>query len=116
MQERRETKRIRTALFVRFDVSDDEQLHGGSFTQDVSMGGARLLSPLRLKENMRLDLNIDIPNDPDMAQAEGHVRWVCPEPMTDENGNSMFPVGVEFTYLDRQDRAYLKDFLSQEIR
>ncbi|MCM8813493.1 MAG: PilZ domain-containing protein [Candidatus Omnitrophica bacterium] len=118
MLERRENQRVQTSLFVRFDGADDQNraLQHGSFTQDVSLGGMRLLSPVPLKANVPIFLNIDIPNDPEMAQVEAQVRWAETNARTDENGNQVFPAGVEFAFIERQDAACLRDFLNYEMR
>ena len=47
---------------------------------------------------------------PDPVQSESANREA---PKTDDNGNKVFPTGIEFTYMDRQDKEYLKQYLSQ---
>jgi len=113
MLERRQLRRIGTSLFIKFSVNDDLEKNFGSFTQDISTGGARLLSFKRPKVNDDLELRIDVPNNPDITIAEGNVRWVGEEALKDDIGKDVFPVGVEFTFMDRQDRAYLEEFLKQ---
>ena len=113
MQERRGSKRVPIALFVRFEIEDQEEAKYGSFTQDASVDGLKLLSPYKLKTNANLNMSIDIPNDPDMAQAEGNVRWVSQKPIKDETGNELYPAGVAFTYMDRQDKTFFEKYLNQ---
>lgn len=116
MEERREVKRTPVALFIRFSVADEENINCGSFTQDASVEGVKLLSPYRLKPNVNLKMCIDIPNDPDIAEVEGNVRWAEGHPQQDEQGNNVFPAGIVFTNIERQDKTYLEEFLEQSIK
>jgi len=109
-KERREYKRTLAAVFIRFDVESGQGDQVG-FTEDISLDGAKLLSAYPLSLNDNLGLNIDIPNNPEMTQAEGSVRWVSSKSITDENGKKIFPIGIAFTYMDRLDRDYLREFL-----
>ena len=110
MDERRETKRTLASVFIRFDVDDGkEQITG--FTQDISTEGICVLSREELNLFESLNMNIDIPNNPDIMQAEGNVRWVSKNAVFDDAGRKTYPVGIAFTYIDRQDREYLQEFI-----
>ena len=87
MEERRKARRCAAALFIRFHDEDAPDINYGSFTQDVSVDGVRLLSPYRLKTDTTLKMRIDVPENPDLTVAEGSVRWVGKSPVTDENGD-----------------------------
>ena len=112
MQERRETKRTPAALFIRFRLEDMAEVNHESFSQDVSIEGVRLMAPVRLKPHANLEMKMDVPNNPDMTQVEGTVRWADETPRQDENGNAVYAAGVVFTFIDRQDRSYLEEYLS----
>ena len=111
MQERRQIQRLGSSLFVKFSTRVGQGIKSEGFTADVSLGGARLLSLKKPKLNANLDLSIDVPNNPDMTLAEANVRWIGTQNQKDDIGRDVFPVGVEFTYLDRQDKAYLEEYL-----
>ena len=113
MQERRQVKRIGRSLFVKFSYGKDRVGKSEGFTGDLSTGGARLLSLKRPNVNDKLELSIDVPNNPDMTLAEADVRWVGRENIKDDIGRDLCPVGVEFTFIDRQDRIYLEEFINQ---
>lgn len=115
MEERRQIKRIGTSLFIKFSIEDDVVQKHESFTQDMSISGARLLSFSRPSINDNLELSIDVPNNPDITIAEGNVRWVGEKALKDDIGRDVFPVGVEFTFMDRQDRVYLEEFLNRQV-
>lgn len=115
MLDRRQVKRTPVSLFVRFNLDEQKDMNFGSFTQDASNEGLKLLSPCRLKLNSILNMNIDIPNDPLLAQAEGSVRWVGSNPLFNENGKLVYPAGVVFTYLDQQDKRFLDEYLAQNL-
>ena len=112
MQERRESKRTPAALFIRFHLEDAANSNHESFSQDVSTDGVRLMAPFRLKPHANLEMKMDVPNNPDMTHVEGSVRWVGETPSQDENGNAVYAAGVVFTFIDRQDRTYLEEYLS----
>ncbi|MBU0633768.1 MAG: PilZ domain-containing protein [Candidatus Omnitrophica bacterium] len=113
MQDRRQSKRMPMALFIRILVDEKDNMKCETFTQNVSADGAQILSSRPLTQNADVLLNIDVPNDPDIVRAEGTVRWVGKHALEDENGKKVFPIGVEFTYMDRQDRTFLEEYLYQ---
>ncbi len=114
MKERRQIQRFGTSLFIRFSTESEQGVKSEGFTQDVSLGGAKLLSLKRLNVDDNLEISIDVPNNPDITLAEANVRWVGAQKEKDDIGRDVFPVGVEFTFIDRQDRAYLEEFLAQQ--
>jgi len=113
MEERRLTRRSPAALFIRITVDDEKRIKCESFTQDVSLTGVRLFATQPLQQNDKLLLNIDIPNDPDIAHAEGNVRWVGKSSLRKQDGKEVFPAGIEFVYMDRQDKVYLEEYLTR---
>lgn len=112
MKERRQIQRLDSSLFIKFSSRVGQDIKSEGFTEDVSIGGARLLSLKRPKLNSNLDLSIDVPNNPDMTLAEANVRWVGTENKKDDIGRDVVPIGVEFTFIDRQDKAYLEEYLA----
>ena len=112
MKERRQIPRLGTSLFIKFFTAAKLSMKSEGFTQDVSLGGAKLLSLKKPKVNDNLELRIDVPNNPDMTVAEANVRWVGAQNQKDDIGRDVFPVGVEFTFIDRQDKAYLEEYLA----
>jgi len=111
VDERRNIKRTLTSLFIRFTVEDDTSQDFESFTEDMSLEGVKLLTPTPPREFESIEMNIDVPNNPDMTAAEGTVRWVGERALFDDTGREVFPVGVSITYLDRQDKTYLENYL-----
>ncbi|MFH1459215.1 MAG: PilZ domain-containing protein [Candidatus Omnitrophota bacterium] len=114
MPEKRQNKRALTALFIRFTVDDNNSISYKTFSRDMCVDGICLLSPKRLKLNDNLQLNIDIPNNPDMTLAEGNVRWTSQKSMINEDGKEVFPAGVAFTYLESRDKAFLSEFIGKK--
>jgi len=112
MKERLQIQRLGTSLFIKFSTEADQGLKSEGFTQDMSLSGAKLLSLKRPNVNDNLELRIDVPNNPDMTFAEANVRWVGAQNQKDDIGRDVFPVGVEFTFIDRQDRVYLEEYLA----
>ncbi|MFH1062429.1 MAG: PilZ domain-containing protein [Candidatus Omnitrophota bacterium] len=111
MQERRQTKRTLSSVFIRFSFEDQPEQNHEAFTQDISLEGARIASNSRLNLNDKLELNIDVPNNPDMTIAEANVRWVGDKSIDAVTGKTTYQAGVEVTYMDKQDKEYLENFL-----
>ena len=114
MQERRQIKRLGTSLFIKFSNGKNLGIRSEGFTEDVSLAGAKLLSLRKPNVNDSIELSIDVQNNPDMTLAEGNVRWVSEQNIKDDIGRDVFPIGVEFTFIDRQDKVYLEEFLKQQ--
>jgi len=112
MIERRQIQRLASSLFIKFSSGIGLGMQSEGFTQDVSLGGAQLLSLKKPRVNSKLELSIDVPNNPDMTIAEGNVRWVGEQNLKDDIGREVFPIGVEFTFIDKQDKAYLEEYLA----
>ena len=111
MKERRQIQRLGSSLFIKYSTALGRMKSEG-FTQDVSLGGAKLLSLKKPKVNSNLELSIDVPNNPDLTVAEANVRWVGEQNLKDDIGREVFPIGVEFTFMDRQDKTYLEEYLA----
>ena len=112
MEERRKKKRILSSVFIRFSFEDAPDKYNVAFTEDISLDGVKMLSESALKVDDNIDLNIDIPNNPDMTVAEGNVRWVGSKTIDELTGKSAYLAGVELTYMDRQDKDFLEKFLN----
>ena len=112
MKERRQIQRFGSSLFIKFSTGLTQKMKSEGFTQDVSLGGAKLLSLKKPKVNSNLELSIDVPNNPDLTVAEANVRWVSDQNLKDDIGREVFPIGVEFTFMDRQDKTYLEEYLA----
>ncbi len=111
MKERRQSKRTLSSVFVRFAFEDASDQSHEAFTEDISLQGIRISSSSRLNLNDNLELNIDVPNNPDMTVAEGSVRWLGDKSIDAVTGKTIFQAGVEMTYMDQQDKVYLDKFL-----
>jgi hypothetical protein len=111
MEERRKQKRILSSVFIRFAFEYAPDESNVAFTEDISPEGVKILSESLLRVDDNLELNIDVPNNPDMTIAEGSVRWIGSKKLDDITGKEVYQAGVELTYMDRQDRDYLRKFL-----
>ncbi len=110
MDERRETRRTLASVFIRFETEGGKDQVTG-FTQDISTEGICVLSRNEMNVFENVNMNIDIPNNPEIMQAEGNVRWISKQTMFDDAGRKTYPVGIAFTYIDKQDREYLQEFI-----
>ncbi|MBU1042912.1 MAG: PilZ domain-containing protein [Candidatus Omnitrophica bacterium] len=111
MQERRQAQRTVSSVFIRFKFEDQPEQKHEAFTQDISLEGVKIAAYSRLNLNDNLELNIDVPNNPDMTIAEGNVRWIGDKSIDAVTGKTTYLAGVEVTYMDKQDKEYLERFL-----
>lgn len=114
MKERRQAKRTLSSVFIRFSFEDQPEQNYEAFTQDISLEGARIASDSQLNLNDNLELNIDVPNNPDMTLAEANVRWIGDKSIDAVTGKTMYQAGIEVTYMDKQDKEYLENFLKAQ--
>ncbi len=111
MKERRQEQRTASSVFIRFNFEDQPEQKHEAFTQDISIQGVKIAASSRVNLNDNLELNIDVPNNPDMTVAEGNVRWVGDKSIDAVSGKTTYLAGVEVTYMDKQDKEYLDKFL-----
>ncbi|MBU1088135.1 MAG: PilZ domain-containing protein [Candidatus Omnitrophica bacterium] len=111
MKERRQAQRALSSVFIRFNFEGQPEQKHEAFTQDISLEGVKITSSSSLNLNDNLELNIDVPNNPDMTVAEGNVRWIGEKSIDPVSGKTTYLAGVEVTYMDKQDKAYLENFL-----
>jgi len=114
MVEKREKKRKLSSLFVRFNLEFDDEVSYCGFSADVSEEGIKIFSPMPLQTRENLDMMIDFPNADELARIEGLVRWSDGKAIEDEDGNKVFPAGIEFTAMDSQDKRVLNDWLREK--
>ncbi len=82
-------------------------------TKDISAGGIRLALYERLETGTRLELELAIGGDKTI-KAKGHVKWIDRIKMTSDDKTTVgYYVGIEFTDLSREDKAFIDRFVSR---
>ncbi|NIS69341.1 MAG: hypothetical protein GTO12_10440 [Proteobacteria bacterium] len=103
MTERRSQPRVEISHTVLYFSDHYPRPRVGS-TLDLSHGGTRIETPYGLRKGERLEISIAI--DPRVIKCRGkvvHLLWVS---------SNKLRVGIRFDDLSKQDRLYLKQYIS----
>ena len=105
-KERRKFKRFDAYMSVKYGVSGEIQQKGISLSKDLSREGLKMNSTMDLEEGTKLDLEINIPDDPKPVQTSGRVMWSRPA----DGSNQGYDQGVRFLLMDPVDKFRVLDY------
>ena len=96
MKNRRKEPRRKEENQVALSLSSGEPLPNGQesiqvLTQDISTGGLRILTDVRLVDHSRMRVRLVLSRTRKVLELAGQVRWVTPV-----YENELFEVGIEF--------------------
>jgi len=96
MKNRRKEPRRKEENQVALSLSSGGPLPDGKesiqvLTQDISTGGLRVLTDIRLAAHTRMKVRLVLSRTRKVLELEGQVRWVTPV-----YENELFEVGIEF--------------------
>lgn len=77
-----------------------------TFTSELSAGGCRVLIPLELKKEEKIDLELFLPRTKKIIRLRGEVRW---QKMSYIGG--LYETGLEFKSILPEDKLALMEFL-----
>lgn len=77
-----------------------------SLTQDISMGGVRIMTDARLERGDRVRLDVTLSRSRKRIRAVAEVRWV-----RELYDREVFDVGLQFAELDPDDEFALMDHI-----
>ena len=103
MRENRGYIRVETPVVVEFP-NPETMKTGRSFTQDVSEGGMRFPTAVRLQIGQELPLALDLPFNNSTLHATGEIMWIREISRT---GGPHYDVGVRFRWIEDPDRQRL---------
>lgn len=96
---------IKTSITLKCRMLDGSQCSVSSLSQYLSGAGVWLLLDSELAVGFRLELTIDIPDDPVPLITIGEVSFCRGEMMCDDTGSHMYyQVNVQFTGITANDR------------
>lgn len=108
MQERRRYIRIETPVLIEFPNPESMKTER-SFTQDVSEGGLRFPTAVKLQVGQEVPLTLAVPFQDASLHATGEVVWVREIARL---GTPQYEVGVRFHWIDDPDRQRLTRHLT----
>jgi c-di-GMP-binding flagellar brake protein YcgR len=77
-----------------------------AFTSELSVGGFRLLLPLKLEQGKQADIELYLPDLNKVLRIEAEVRWQQPSFV-----GGLYETGFEFKTLSAEDKISLMEFL-----
>ena len=107
MQERRRYVRITTPVLIEFPNPATWKTER-SFTHDVSEGGLRFPTEVKLQMGQELALTLELPFKNTTFHATGEVVWIRE---IARHAGTQYDVGIRFKWIEDQDHQRLARFL-----
>ncbi len=116
MKNRRKEPRRKEENQVALSLSSGEALPDGQksiqvLTQDISTGGLRVLTDVRLAAHTRMKVRLVLSRTRKVLELEAQVRWVTPV-----YENELFEVGIEFMDIPPQKALLLLKHIYGDTR
>lgn len=104
MEERRRLRRVvfPFKLTVLMDGEDIDVFH----TENVSIGGIRIISQRRLERNTTVEVTIDLGNN--VIRSTGKVAWFMEIKPSDLQQPYLYDIGIEFVGMDATAKAEIE--------
>jgi len=115
-KEKRRTARLNIPVEITYQVGPkvkEQQSRSKSFTQDISLCGARILvnEALALKTPIELEIHL-AENAPPMV-VRGEIVWQYYSKIA---GQDCYETGIEFTQIDLKDREKIKETMFDAVK
>ncbi len=107
MQERRQYVRITTPVLIEFP-NPATWTTERSFTHDISEGGLRFPTDVKLQVGQELVLTLELPFKDTTFHATGEIVWIREIARL---GGVQYDVGIRFKWMDDPDHQRLNRFL-----
>jgi c-di-GMP-binding flagellar brake protein YcgR len=116
IKEKRKVARLNIPVEITYQTgvkTKEQPSKSKSFTQDISLCGARILvkEPLALKTPIELEIHLS-ENSPELA-VHGEVVWQYYSKIA---GQDFYETGIEFTQIDFQDREKIKEAMFDAVK
>lgn len=116
IKEKRRFARLNIPIEVAYRTPDPKEIKADkskSFTQDISLGGVRIMvkDPLPLKTPIELEVYISESSPPLLVR--GEIVWQYYSKIA---GQDCYETGIEFTQIDFQDREKIKEAMFDAVK
>ena len=112
MQEQRRYIRVGSPVVVEFPNPATMKTER-SFTQDISEGGMRFPTAVKLQIGQELPLELELPFNNTTLHATGEILWIRE---VSRLGGPHYEVGVRFRWIEDPDRQRLAYHLAAVFR
>ena len=103
-----ERRRFPRAVFPCKIVIGSGHQELASYTENIGVGGIRIILEEQLKCSMRVGIKLYLRKDKPI-RCEGKIIWVMQRVSPNIKKPIMFYTGVEFTTIDNSDREHIKN-------
>lgn len=113
MEERRRQRRIAYPVKVSIRIEGEgaiEVFH----TENISIGGIRIISPKHLDRNTPVDVVLDLGET--MIKTSGRVAWFLEIKPSDSQHSTLYDMGIEFVGIAPDDRQIIDQLLNKVER
>lgn len=108
--ERRQHARLECPIKVRYRLTDVAEIGATVQCRDISLGGVRIQTQIKLAENTLLDMNIHLADGLKKSlQAKGIVMW------RDDVKNGLFDTGIAILEITPDDKKYFTNFIFEKL-
>jgi len=105
MEERRRFVRVKGLEEVKYTIKNSGQNPRSIKVKDMSLIGINLYADTGLEKGTVLELELKLPNDPNIINLDAEVLWQLPY------HNNKFATGIRFKYKDEQIKKRLSDYI-----
>ena len=84
-----------------------------STTEDISMGGIRVILEKELLRNTPVELELSLPDDLPAAKCTGKITWSTRRDKYTNKKASQFDTGIEFSEVSEQDKLRMKRIIDE---
>jgi len=84
-----------------------------SATEDMSMGGVRVILEKELLRNAPVELELSLPDDLPPAKCTGKIMWSTKRDKYAKQKASQFDTGIEFVEVSDRDRSRMKRIIDE---
>jgi len=116
IKEKRKFARLNIPIEVAYHTIDAKEAKADKnkfFTQDISLGGIRIMvrDPLPLKTPIELEIYLSESSPPLLVR--GEIVWQYYSKIADQD---CYETGIEFTQIDFQDRERIKEAMFDAVK
>jgi hypothetical protein len=103
---------VHHAIKIKYQVLKNPLWEGGD-SEDISVGGIRVIGPRRFPEGLALRVQIFLPERPQPITAQGHVVWRKDSSDPDVPG---YEIGIKFIEISSHEWQELSAYLQRVAR
>ncbi len=111
-KDRRRTLRLPANLDIKYSLLDKEVAPKISQSYNISVGGAQIIIYEKIKKATRINIEIEIPYQPDPVKTIAEIAWLHEKfSLSLKQKRRVFFAGVKFIKINPHDEAKLLEYI-----